>query len=206
MIAWQQRMGLIFAGCVLSLCIELSWAREHLSAIHVANDDGNITPRPATAQQASDPPDHSSSADTQRGRDGGRGRSRSFPAISRLSWSSQSKVTVALGQVTKGPEPVLTADSPWELRLDNAYTSVFHDPAKNVTSLWYNSLINYTTTVGGLHDGTGPQLPCWQPIPQRSTCTPAVTKVSRYNCTAKPCCSRNSSTSGRGIGDWSSVR
>ena len=110
---------------------------------------------------------------------------RSFPAISKRSWASQSQLTVALGKITKSPKPVLSADRDWEVRLDNAYTSVYHDTKTNVTSIWYNSLINYSTSVGGLSTGTGPQPPCHTPIPcSKVPCTPAVGQKYRgVNCT-----------------------
>ena len=106
-------------------------------------------------------------------------------AASSRSWASQSHLTVALGKITKSPKPVLSADKDWEVRLDNAYTSVYHDTKTNVTSIWYNSLINYSTSVGGLSTGTGPQPPCHTPIPcSKVPCTPAAGQKYRgVNCT-----------------------
>ena len=50
---------------------------------------------------------------------------------------------VILGTVHKEPSMLLTADKPWEARLDNGYPSVYHDPSeKPPFRLWYDSCID----------------------------------------------------------------
>jgi len=59
--------------------------------------------------------------------------------------STNGSVRAAIGTVAKHKSnPVLVQDQPWELRLDNAYPNIVHDPSNPMGAyrMWYGGFIS----------------------------------------------------------------
>ena len=66
---------------------------------------------------------------------------------------AEAGLSIASGDVSKHPEPLLVQDQPWEFRIDNGYPNIVHNPGDPHGNwrLWYSSSIaghNYSTSAG----------------------------------------------------------